>query len=80
MDAIRSQVDALEALLVTRRGDLSPPSRAAGTITRLRGDAPKTTPPTRNATSREAEDRAAPPEPTPGLEPGTPSLRAQIGH
>jgi hypothetical protein len=33
---------------------------------------------TKNATSREPEDRAVDGEPTPGLEPGTPSLRGEV--
>jgi hypothetical protein len=42
---------------------------------RFRGNAPIRTPEPTNAPSQEAEDRAALAKPTPGLEPGTPSLR-----
>jgi hypothetical protein len=57
----------------------APKQSAADQITAARNRDPKTTPPTRNATSREPEDRVAPTEPTPGLEPGTPSLRGDSG-
>jgi integrase len=55
----------------------APKRSAADQINAARTKDPKTTPPTRNATSREPEDRATPTEPTPGLEPGTPSLRVK---
>jgi integrase len=55
----------------------APKQSAADQINAARAKDPKTPPPTRNATSREPEDRATPPEPTPGLEPGTPSLRVK---
>ena len=54
--------------------ELAQPQRDRADLRRPRTD-PKKIPRTRNATSREAEDRAVPTKPTPGLEPGTPSLR-----
>jgi hypothetical protein len=53
----------------------APPSSATEAIQAARSGDSKTPPKPRNATLRNPEDRAAEPEPTPGFEPGTPSLR-----
>jgi integrase len=55
----------------------APKRSAAEQINAARATDPTKTPPTKNATSQEPEDRAVKGEPTPGLEPGTPSLRVK---
>jgi integrase len=55
-----------------------PRRSAVEELERARGKRDPTVPPElKNATSRNREDRAIPPKPTPGLEPGTPSLRVK---